>query len=403
MFSRAAYFHLLSASIRTSIRPILRASLILFFVIGFLYGLHYAPHINYYYFVEPLEKLQFTKYYTLVVDSRVFDNPASREEFVESTVSCLNEIDDYVVLGGELEVYIQSLGRSSLPIYIASSPRALQLVFADIDIEELEARLESIDGIYVDIPDVLGYRLPSRLVGEVVTATISADPYSSSTTARLLTVRSRSIFGTGFVVVLIGSKYLDLVSRTMLGTLVVGTEDTSSLEKCLESVLTRFREKYAGLWPPPRFELYNVSREIAYRQSYSNVYSRQIQAMLELFSVLAVVIAFIVSFREGIAYAESSSELIGILRLYGAPRRLLFLLGFASGLLVLISVVAGMLIVPYLYYKGLFGGSMPPLLFLLSRTWSFIVLVLPACPLASGLGSLWYTSRRSLESFVSSH
>lgn len=382
------FFHLVGASIRVSVYPILRASIILFLVIGFLYGLHFAPHINYYYFVEPYLKLKFTMYYTPVIDTRIYNSPSDNREFAWRLVACLNETGDYVIFG-------------SSDVSIASSPNALRLVFSDIDVDRIVAYLGSIDGVLVDVPDVMGYRLPSSLEGKVVNKSISI---LGGNSVRLLVVRSRSVFGAGRqFIVLIGPKYLDLVQRIMPVDFVVGAKDTSSLEKCIDGVFNYFRRKYAGVWPPLRLELRGVSWEQSYRQSLSNVYSEQTLRMLELFSVLAVFVAFIVGLREGIAYAESSSELIGVLRLYGAPRTLVFLLGFVSGLLVLVGVVAGMFVVPYLFYVGFFGGSMPPLSFLLSKTWEFFVVVLPACPLASGLGSLWYASRRSLESFVSSH
>jgi hypothetical protein len=368
--------------------PILRAALILFFVIGFLYGLHFAPHINYYYFVEPYLKLKFTMHYTPVIDNRILVNPTDNKKLAEGLISCLNKTGDYIIFG-------------STGVDIASSPSALRLAFSDVDVDMIVSHLKNADGVLVDVPDVLGYRLPSSLVGKIVNVSRSIG-HGANVTFKLLVVRSRSVFERGRVAVLIGPKYLDLVPRIMPITFAVGAKDTSSLEECIDDVFNYFRRKYAGVWPPVRLELYKVSWEQAYKQDVNNIYSEQMLRTLELFSVLAIVVAFIVGLREGIAYAESSSELIGVLRLYGAPRTLVFLLGFVSGLLVLVGVVAGMFVVPYLYYKGLFGGSMPPLSFLLSRTWSFFVVVLPACPLASGLGSLWYAGRRSLESFVSS-
>lgn len=392
---------LISISARMSGYPLLRAGLTLFLVVGFLYALHLAPHINYYYFTDPYLRAGFTVYYTPDIDARVLHNPRALEMVAKGMVECLNRnVDSYIVLGSvEVQASIPRLGTSLASLGIASSPEALPLIFPDIDVDSLAKHGESVDGVLVDVPDVMGYRLPGNLAGRVVPVSFQLRG-EGNVTARLLVARSRAALERGRVIVLVGGEYLSLVPMLMPVSFAVGGGNTAGLEKCIDKVFKSVEEMYAGLWPPLRMGLYKVTRSQAYTSSLNNVYNAGMTRMLEAFSIIAVIVAVIVGFREGLAFADSSSGLIGVLRLYGAPRPLLFILGFSLGAIALLGALAGIAVIPYIYYHHFLGGVLAPPLSLLKNTWLFFATVLPACPLAAGAASLWYTSRRSLESLV---
>ncbi|GEM_PF-6313973 len=404
------FFKILSVAIRSGLYSIIRASFILLFVIGFLYSLHVGPHINYYYFVEPYEKSKFTYFYDVVVDPSILRDPEKSTVVTDNILACFDNID-YLAESG-YEFYIDGLDnlpivqqdgirKNRLTLIVASSISSLSLVFPGIDIETIRKLYPSIDGILVDAPDVVGYRLPQNMANKVIDVELIHCCKDLKIRTKLLVVRSNYPFAKGLVAALVGSNYTEIIYYIMSARFIIGLENTSRLDSCLDKVITDIRRKYTTTWPPIYAEVRVKSRGQAYEESLNAVYSSHAMRIFMLFSTLALIVAFIVSLREGIAYAESSSDLIGLLRILGAPRVLIFLVGFIVGSIVSSATTIGIIVMPYLYFEKLIGISLPPISFLFSKTVTFIALILITCPLAFGLGNLWHTSRRSLESYVS--
>jgi len=379
---------LILASLKLGEYPLLRATITLGIIVGFLYSLHIAPLMNKYYFVEPLAKAQFTTFYDLRVETDIWRNKQAMQLLVDGLLACLGNRDFIVIAPSTVD------GKK---VFIASSPNSVPLAFPDISTEEAwRAVKEGFDGLLIYVPDVTGYKRLSMDFGQATELVINCCGANES--LKLLTAGSRSAFARYFVALLIGTKYAKLLNTLGVSAVLVREDKPGSLTPCLEELNKKLLDMYPGR--PFAVDVLSVTtKEEAYRIELQTFYSTSREMVF--FSAMALIVSAIVAFREGLAYAEASSELIGVLRLFGAPRRLLVVLGISAASLIYIGTVAGILVTLYIYFEVLLGGALAPLGYLMGATWRFFIALFAAIAAALCLSNIVAASRRNLESYVS--
>ena len=366
----------------------IRTVILLSLVLGFLSYIYFAPMLNQYYILDPLKKATLGYLIDISISSRnQFINPAELySETAKALLACMGR-DAYLAVGSSL-----NYNGNDITLVLIGDNASIGLIAPDISLSSLP---RGYDGVAVHEVTLSGYK--------EVNDSIEKYWLKAGETRYLLRMypaKSRVVLLPADIVLVLfnDAKSREILQRSggITHLIVKNRQVLKKAEKCLASINSELKRRGLG-----EIKLRVNSKKQIYYSDKKTLFSTTMYQWMLLSATLALVVSFIVSIREGLGLASASSDLIGVLRLYGAPSHTLIAMGLATGILLYSLTIIGALVTLKLVFKVLLPSVvLPPLSYIVSSMRLVLLGVFALMLLAVVLGFVLYSRRRSLEELV---
>ena len=369
----------------------IRTVVVLSFVLGFLFYIYFAPMLNQYYMLDPLRKtpLSYLVNIGLYPLNQFIDVNMLYREITKNLLACMGN-RSYIAIGPSLEY-----NGTTIVIALLGDNVSINLIAPDVPNIGTLHSLKGYDGIAIHVNKLTGYK---KLNDSIEKYWLKIG--STSFLLKAYPVKSRIVlFSADIVLALFNSVKTRRILETgnIITNLVLPDKEVlEKAEKCLMNIDKNLRKRGLG-----KVELEIKSKTQIYESNKKALFSTAMYQWMLLSATLALIVSFIVSIREGLGLASASSDLIGVLRLYGAPSYILITMGLATGILLYALTIIGALIVLKLVFKVLLSPVvLPPLAYIISSMRLVLLGIFALMLSAVVLGFVVYSRRRSLEELV---
>lgn len=365
---------------------IIRVIIILSLVLGFLFYIYFAPYLNKYYILDPIQESTAQYFINVDIKPAPYSEAEAYEKASAIIVDCLGS-GPYVVTA----LTTIDVNGKEYAVAVALDNRSIRFIAPDIPSNMFASHARSFDGVLI----------------RQDTMAKTSEPVPRTTMLRingyalhLLGTHSRIVLSYARNLVLL---YNTVKARNILKKLYI-SDILSSSNSALEhaELCIRKADKTLSSIGLGRVSFTLETKEALYERNREAAFGSEFYEWMALASGLSLAVSLVVSAREGLGLAAASSELIGLLRLYGASVYTVLVMGLVTGVVIAVSVVAGLLVVSRLVFDLLLPVRLPPLLYILYSSRELLLGVFLSIVLATALGFVVFTRRSSLEDLVSS-
>ena len=366
----------------------IRTAILLSLLLGFLSYIYFAPMLNQYYILDPLEKATLGYLIDISISSHnpFIDVTELYREMTRTLLACMGN-SAYLAVGSSL-----NYNENEVSLVLIGDNASIKLIAPDISLSSLPRRY---DGIAVHEVTLSGYKKLNDSI-EKYWLRVGGTKYL----LRMYPAKSRvALLPANIIFVLFNdAKSREILQRSGgITHLIVKDEQVlKKAEKCLTNIGSELRKKGLG-----EIRLRVSSKKQIYYNDKKALFSTAMYQWMLLSATLALIVSFIVSIRESFGLASASSDLIGVLRLYGAPSYTLIAMGLATGISLYALTIIGALIVLKLVFKVLLPlVVLPPLAYIISSMRLVLLGIFALMLSAVVLGFVVYSRKRSLEELV---